>query len=53
MSDKKLDDLCHLIARLADVVEQAVRDGSGDELALRRLDNIRHATLRMLAKPSR
>lgn len=53
MSEKNLDGVCHLIARLADVVEQAIREGSGDELALRKLDNIRHDTLKMLVRPSR
>lgn len=51
MPENRIEDVCHLLARLADVVEGVVRDTSGDELALRRLDNIRHDTLKLLIKP--
>jgi hypothetical protein len=50
MNAQTNDEICHIIARLADVLEGVVRQSSGDEVALRRLDNIRHDTLKLLVK---
>ena len=44
------DELCHIISRLADTVEAMVRETTGDEVTLRRLDNIRHDTLKLMVK---
>ncbi len=44
------DELCHIIARLADTVEAMVRETTGDEATLRKLDNIRHDTLKLMVK---
>ena len=43
-------DLCNLIARMADVIESVVRETSGDQLTLTKLDNIRHDALKMMIK---
>jgi hypothetical protein len=51
MTSSQQQDICHLVARLADVLEGVVRETTGDELSLRRLDNIRHDTLKLITRP--
>ncbi len=52
MPDEKTE-LCHLVSRLADVLESVVRETSGDKLTLTKLDNIRHDVLKLLIKRPR
>jgi hypothetical protein len=40
-------EVCHLLARLSDVVEELARD-SADEIAVERVRNIRHDVLALL-----
>ncbi len=46
----ELAQVCHLLARLVDGVESIARHVAADEMDLRRLHNIRHDTLVLMAR---
>ncbi len=50
MTSNDAREFCHLLARLVDGVESIARHVAADEMDLRRLHNIRHDTLVLMAR---